>query len=187
MAPLTVEHLARLSALARADHELFFLSQPDFRGRALAVVLAQGAAQHLVYGRAGVKDLDVWTFFSLPPGVKTFPAPVRNRHVDFGPSELGRQRYDLAAAKDEAERRRMTRWSAFQGRRVDLLMRGLRVALEVDPADAIRQWLRLGATVPKSSPEFLAKKPIVIIDPEPRRGEIVWPPELAGTSAFHTG
>jgi hypothetical protein len=33
--------------------------------------------------------LDVWTFFSLPPGIGTFPASIRNVHVDFGPG-LGR-------------------------------------------------------------------------------------------------
>ena len=186
MAPITPAHLARLSALARKDYERFFLCQPAFRGRALAIVLAQGAAQHLVYGRAGVKDLDVWTFFSLPPGMTTFPAPVRNRHVDFGPSALGQQHYDLAAAQGEVERRRMRKWSQFTGRRVDLLMRGLPVGLDVDPAVAIRAWLRPGVDVPTSSPEYLAKKPIVIIDPEARRGEIFWPPELAGTFAFHT-
>jgi hypothetical protein len=65
-------------------------------------------------------------------------------------------------------------------------MRGLPVSPDTDPADAIRQWLRPGAAVPKSSPEHLAKKPIIIIDPEPRRGEIIWPSELAGRSAFHT-
>ena len=80
----------------------------------------------------------------------------------------------------------MSRRSSVQGRRVDLLMRGLHVAPDADPADAIRQWLRPGATAPKSSPEYLAKKPVVIIDPEPRRGEIIWPSELAGTFAFRS-
>jgi len=75
LARLTEAHLARLSELARADHEKFFKRQPAFRGRCLAIVLAQGGAQHYIDGKNGVKDLDVWTFFSLPPGVRTFPAP----------------------------------------------------------------------------------------------------------------
>ena len=66
-------------------------------------------------------------------------------HVDFGPSELGRQRYDMSVAKNEAERARFRKWSAFSGRRVDLLMRGLRAGLEAGPAEAIRGWLRPGS------------------------------------------
>ena len=174
MAKLTEVHLARLSGLAREDHEKFFLKQPAFRDRCLAIVLAQGGAQHYVDGKSGVKDLDVWTFFALPPGVHTFPAPIRSMHVDFGPSELGREPYDLSKAKNDTERAKFRKWSTFSGRRVDLLMRGLRVDLDADPADAIRNWLRPGATAPKNSPEFLAKKAIVVIDPEPRRGEILW-------------
>ena len=142
---LTEAHLARLSELARADHEKFFKRQPAFRGRCLAIVLAQGGAQHYLDGKNGVKGLDVWSFFSLPPGVYTFPAPIRNMHVDFGPSELGRQRYDMSVAKNEAERARFRKWSAFSGRRVDLLMRGLRAGLEAGPAEAIRGWLRPGS------------------------------------------
>ena len=177
-ARLTAAHLARLSRLARADHEKFFKKQPAYRGRCLAIVLAQGGAQHYVDGKNGVKDLDVWTFFSLPPGVRAFPAPIRNMHVDFEPSELGRQLYDMFAAKNDAERANFTKWSAFSGRRVDLLMRGLKVGLDADPAEAIRGWLCPGSAAPKTSPEYLARKAIVILDPAPRRAEIVWPIEL---------
>jgi len=180
-APLTVAHLARMSELARLDHERFFLKQPSFRGHCLGIVLAQGGAQHWVDCERGldhpngVKDLDVWSFFSLPPGMTTFPAPIRNVHVDFGPSELGRQSYDLSTAKNEAERQKFLKWSAFSGRRVDLLLRGVPDGLDADPAAAIRAWLRPGVRKPKSSPEYLAKKAIVLIDPEPKRGEVVWP------------
>ena len=84
-APLTDEHLARLSALAAQDREQFYASKPRDRGRHLATVLAQGAAQHFIDGMTGVKDLDVWSFFALPAGEDKFPADIRHRHVDFGP------------------------------------------------------------------------------------------------------
>ena len=46
-----------------------------------------------------MKDLDVWTFFSLPLNYSRFPADKRHRHVDFGPSVFGRQLYDFGKAR----------------------------------------------------------------------------------------
>jgi hypothetical protein len=83
------------------------------------------AALHYLDGRNGVKDLDVWTFYAALPGVR-FPAGKRETHVDFGPSELGRQLYDLDAARNDLERARWGRWTVeYGGRRVDFLMRAL--------------------------------------------------------------
>lgn len=143
-APLTLDHLVRLAKLARDDRERFLRSQPDFRGFHTATVLAQGGGLHWISGITGVKDLDVWSFFALPPGYTRFPADVRHRHVDFGASALGRQRYDLASARSPAERRSFETWSRFEGRRVDVMMRGLPVDVEDDPAASIRTWLRHG-------------------------------------------
>ncbi len=178
--PLTTEHLSRLADLAREDRERFLTFHPDFRGLHVATVLAQGGGLHWVNGTNGVKDLDVWTFFALPPGHSRFPADIRHRHVDFGPSELGRQRYKPAAARSEAEKRRFQVWSKFEGRRVDLMMRGLRVDVRDDPADGIWQWLTRGK--PGSSPWFLAQKAVVMIDPADRRGEVIWAPDMSKTA-----
>lgn len=41
-APITDEHLARLSVLALEDREQFYESQPRYRGRHIATALAQG-------------------------------------------------------------------------------------------------------------------------------------------------
>ena len=55
--------------------------------------LAQGAAQHLVDGQHGVKDFDVWTFYSADDPA-TFPwKGPRKKHVDFGESAHGRNVY----------------------------------------------------------------------------------------------
>lgn len=170
---ITAEHLDRLSDLAAADRERFYVGQPRYRGRHLATALAQGAALHWLDGTTGVKDLDVWSFFALPPEHDRFVASVRKVQVDFGPSELGRQSYDLAGARTPRERARFERWSRFAGRRVDLMLRGLRCRPDEDQAEAIRAWLRSGT--PGSSAWWLAQKAVVLIDPPGRRGERVWP------------
>jgi hypothetical protein len=172
-APLTIEHLQRLSELAALDRERFYVAQPLYRGRLVATVLAQGAALHWVNGTNGVKDLDVWSFFALPPEHGRFVADRRETQADFGPSALGRQQYDLTAVRNGRQRSRYRRWQLYEGRRVDLMMRGLQCPLDADPAVAIRQWLLSGR--PGSSPWWLAKKAIILIDPPERRGELVWP------------
>jgi hypothetical protein len=175
-AQLIRRHLARLSTIAAEDRELFLANHLNFRGRVIAVALAQGAATHYVTGTRGVKDLDVWTFFSLPPNCPRFPADRRHRHVDFGLSVFGRQLYDFGKARHEAELRRWQQWhDQHEGRRVDLMMRGLKVKPDADPAEAIRTWLA-GTT---SSPRALRKGAVVLIDPPDRRGEVVWRPDWA--------
>jgi hypothetical protein len=146
---LTHEHLARLSDIAQIDRNRFYANQPTYRGRYLGSVLAQGAAQHWVDGVHGVKDLDVWSFFALPPGETRFPADRRKSQMDFGCSDLGRQ--DYPAATTPYERARFARWSRYSGRRVDLMLRGLRCTVDadattdpVDRADNHRDALRGG-------------------------------------------
>ena len=176
--PLTLDHLARLSALAERDRQQFYVKQPAFRDRHIATVLAQGSGQHWVDHTNGVKDLDVWSFFALPEGFTRFPADVRKRHVDFGPSELGRQAYDLDNPDlNPPDRTTFKRWSTFTGRRVDLMLRGLPCNLDTDPGEAIRHWLRKGRKPGDGSPWYLAQKGVVLIDPPERRGEIIWPAE----------
>ncbi len=174
-APITLDHLARLSQLAAADRRQFYLAQPDFDGYHMATVLAQGGGLHWINSVNGVKDLDVWSFFSLPLGYTRFPADIRNRHVDFGPSTLGRQHYDIQSATNERERHRLEKWSKFTGRRVDLMLRALAVPADADPADAIQIWLRSGRRRADGSPWYLAQKGVVLIDPIERRGETIWP------------
>jgi len=61
LAPLTHGDLAHLSSLADEDHGVCTrdYGHPEYRERRVAVVLAQGAALHLLDGTTGVKDLDV--------------------------------------------------------------------------------------------------------------------------------
>ncbi|MBE5451262.1 hypothetical protein [Mycobacteroides abscessus] len=157
MAPLTEEHLRRLAEIAKTDREGLFNRKPHlavYRDRILLTALCQGAALHYLNGTNGVKDLDVYTFYADQPGVGH---PYRRRGVeDFGESELGRHPDD----------------HGYLGRRVDLLGRTLKVAPSSEPVAAVRSYLREART---ATAKELAKKAVVVVDPGPRFGQIVWP------------
>ncbi len=103
----------------------------------------------------GVKDFDVWSFYAQ---YDDWPFPARWRGTrDFGPSKFGRYPGDPLR---------------YSGRRVDLLGRSLPAAPGADPADAIRRYLAAQRT---ESAKALAAKAVVLIDPQNRAGEIVWP------------
>ena len=184
--PLTRLHLARLSDLARADHERYTRlgGRPEYADRLVAVVLAQGAGQHFVDGRNGVKDLDVWRFYAAIPGV-AFREGRRETHSDFGPSDLGRQRYRLEDAKNSRARALWQRWQeTYLGRRLDHMIRTLPVEPEADTEEALaalQDWLDRGsrrkprAGQRASSAWYLAQKAVVVIDPIAIRGRHVWP------------
>lgn len=188
--PLTRGHLDRLADLAARDHEAFTrpTGRPEYRQRRLLAVLAQGAASHYLdclaghdpRSRAGVKDLDVWTFYAAIPGT-AFPAARRETHADFGPSSLGRQSYDLVGARTARERALWRQWATYQGRRVDFLMRTLPVQPDVpytEIVQAVQDWLRRGAAAShpkKPSAWHLLRKAMVTLTPAPQRGQILWP------------
>lgn len=195
--PITPEHLGRLSEMAADDNRCLTRADSkwtDYRGRQVLVVLAQGAARHYLDVQAGcgrtngVKDLDVWSFFAEVPGHRLI-SEVRHIHRDFGPSELGRQRYDMSKARSAAERRRWEKWErTFQGRRVDMFVRSLPVALDAafgEVLAAARRWLEHGIVDaqhcrPGDEPSgwHLAHDPAVVIDPAPQRGTVAWMPLL---------
>jgi hypothetical protein len=177
---LTRSHFARLSELAAADHQRFFAHRPEYRGRLVAITLAQGAALHYLDGRTGVKDFDVWSFFAAIPSTR-FPADRRETHADFGLSEFGRQCYDFTSARNQRELGHFRRWDAFTGRRIDLLMRHLPIAPNQSVDDAVaalRAWLTAGAASRARNPPsswHLARKAMILIDPVDGRGDVVWP------------
>jgi hypothetical protein len=128
-----------------------------YAGRLLGRALCQGAALHYVNGKNGVKDFDVWSFYAQ---LDDWPFPPRWRGTrDFGRSKFGRYSADPPR---------------YSGRRVDLLGRSLPVAPGTDPADAIWRYLTARRT---TSAKALAAKAVVLIDPQNRAGEIIWPPD----------
>jgi hypothetical protein len=151
--------LLRLAALAADAEADLFKRNPQgsgrYAGRLLGRALCQGAALHYVNERNGVKDFDVWSFYAQ---YDDWPFPARWRGTrDFGPSRFGRYSSDPPR---------------YSGRRVDLLGRSLPAEPGADPADVLRRYLTDRRT---DSAKHLAAKAVVLIGPENRVGEIVWP------------
>jgi hypothetical protein len=151
--------LLRLAALAADAEADLFKRNPQgsgrYAGRLLGRALCQGAALHYVDGKNGVKDFDVWSFYAQ---YDDWPFPARWRGTrDFGPSKFGRYSGDPPR---------------YSGRRVDLIGRSLPAEPGADPAGVLRRYLTARRT---DSAKYLAAKAVVLIHPENRVGEIVWP------------
>jgi hypothetical protein len=159
LARIELTDLFRLAALAADAEGELFRRKPQgsgrYAGRLLGRALCQGAALHYVNERNGVKDFDVWSFYAQHDD---WPFPARWRGTrDFGPSKFGRYPNDPPR---------------YSGRRVDLLGRSLPAEPGTDPADALRCYLAARRT---DSAKALAAKAVVLIYPDNRAGEIVWP------------
>lgn len=150
--------LARLYRIAAEDQTDLFDRKPElgqlYRDRVLGVALCQGAALHYVNGTNGVKDFDVWTFYSAHPA-RPYP-PRRNVARDFGDAKFG-------TSPDRPE---------FVGRRVDCLGRSIPCAQGRDGLDAVRDWLSSRRTM---SARKLAEKAVVVLWPASARGKVLWP------------
>jgi hypothetical protein len=110
---------------------------------------------HYVNESNSVKDFDVWSFYAR---YDDWPFPARWRGTrDFGPSKFGRYPRDPPR---------------YSGRRVDLLGRSLSAEPGADPVDVLQRYLAARRT---GSAKALAAKAVVLIDPQDRAGEIVWP------------
>ena len=120
-----------------------------------SILLAQGAALHYLDGKNGVKDFDVWTFYSEHP---KGPFPYRRMgHKDFGISKFGRHPSDV---------------EKFEGRCVDLLGRSLKIPKYADPVKVIVSYLQNPTT---DSAKELRKKAVVVLYPESLFGRVIWP------------
>jgi hypothetical protein len=149
--------LFRLAKIALADKNDLFNRLPHLKKlydkRLICIALCQGAALHYIDRNNGIKDFDVWSFYSESKGM---PFPYRrNVHKDFGKSKFGK----LPKSK-------------YLGRRVDLLGRSLKEPLGINPIIAIGNYL---ANNKNKTPKYLAKKAIVIIYPFKYIGVIAWP------------
>jgi hypothetical protein len=166
MARIEIADLLRLAALAAdAEAELFSRNPQGsgrYAGRLLGRALCQGAALYYMDEINGVKDFDVWSFYAQHDD---WPFPARWRGTrDFGPSKFGRYPSDPPR---------------YAGRRVDLLGRSLAAGPGAGLADVLRRYLTAGRT---GSAKALAAKAVVLIDPQDRAGEVVWPPRATPAS-----
>lgn len=165
--PISNDDLRRLGRIAAADRESLFQRRPEigrlYRNRLIAVALCQGAALHRVSGTNGVKDFDVWGFFAEHPE-RPFPAR-RNATADFGNPKFGTS----------------PGWEHFRGRRVDLIGRSLPVTPGADPISTLQEYLRAQRT---KSARHLAEKAVVLIEPLPLLGHVVWLAEGATSNVL---
>lgn len=154
---ITVEDLKRLRSLAAKDREDLFDRRRDtgalYRERYFAAALCQGAALDYIDGSNGVKDFDVWSFYTEAP---ERPFPYRRRGKwDFGDPKFG-------VTRD---------FEHFAGCRVDMLGRSLS---DADPGDPVGSVTRYLSTAHTPSARFLAQKAVIILDPLEFLGKVIW-------------
>ncbi len=123
-AKFTDRDLDRLLELERRERERLCRTSKIWaahRDRMLCICLGQGTALHLIHGRTGINDFDVWTFFARRADLNSRSvnsAFRRGRKRDFGPSRFG--------VRTDAYFR--TKFPSFEGRNVDLFGGGCPVA-----------------------------------------------------------
>jgi hypothetical protein len=156
---ITKTDLKRLLRIADKDREDFFSRHPRWKklysGRMICIALCQGAALHYLDRKNGVKDFDVWTFYSEHLSA---PFPYRRMVVrDFGSTKFG-------CHPSHANR--------FKGRGVDLIGRSLKCSKNANPTELIQNYLKNPKT---KSAKALSKKAVVLLFPENLFGKIIWP------------
>ena len=156
--PLTPNDLLLLGAIAAGDRDALFQRKPElarlYENRLFAVALCQGAALHYLNGKNGIKDLDVWSFFR---SAKERPFPYRRRGIaDFGDPKFGK-------TEDSP---------GFVGRRIDLLGRSIEATDFSDPVAVLRNYLAAGKT---ETAWLLSQKAVILIEPKPLFGTVIWP------------
>jgi hypothetical protein len=156
--PIAKADLRRLAELAAEDRRDLFARKSDtgrlYSDRLFAVALCQGGALHFIDGANGVKDLDVWSFYEEHPE-RAYPYR-RIAKVDFGDPKFG--------ITDDSQH--------FIGRRVDLIGRSIPGADRAHPVETLQRYLRQGST---ESARCLAKKAVILLEPAPLLGTVVWP------------
>lgn len=90
LARIDVDDLLRLAVLAAEVEAGLFARNPRgagrYAGRLVCRALCQGAARHYLDGENGVKDFDVWSFYTAR---SDGPFPYRWRGTaDFRPVEI---------------------------------------------------------------------------------------------------
>lgn len=156
--PITEVELNQLALIAKQDRVDFFGRyrrwERLYSDRMICVALCQGAALHYLDNQNGIKDWVAWTFYRINPEAQ-FPYRRIGR-VAFGDPRFGRS----------------PGRSQYLGRRIDLIGRSIYANTDEDPVTAVRRYVKEGRT---KSARLLAEKAVILIDPTPRRGEILWP------------
>ena len=151
--------LCRLSSLAFEDLLGLYRRRPEtarlYADSLMVLTLCQGAAEHYLRGKSGIKDFDVWDFFRAK---SERPFPFRRRgKMDFGESKFGKHPND----------------ATFSGRRVDVIGRSIEVRQGQDGPDAVKVWLSARRT---PSARLIRMRPVIVIYPASLRGTLLWDP-----------
>ena len=159
-ARITPDDLARRAQIALDDFSDLCRRQKyasRYADRLRLICLCQGAAHHYVHNHRGVWDgvwdFDLWGFFEEVPG-HPFPYRRRGEH-DFGPSKFGRDPDD----------------DAFNGRKVDVIGRSIRMPKNETPIEAVPRYLREART---KSASLLAERPVIVVWPVENNGRVIW-------------
>jgi len=158
-APITRADLRRLARIAQQDREDYFSRHSEwailYRRRVLCAALCDDAALHFLNGRTGVRAFSVWTFYAEHPEAG-FP------YYRIGRQGFGRPKFGPDPDAPDTD----------VGRRVELHARSIDARPDSDPVAALQGYLKAGAS---PSARELARKAVVLIDPEPYLALEVWP------------
>ena len=152
--PLSAGVLRRLAIASQMDREAFFAEHARWRrlygNRVEAVVLSEGPRRQVEGSR--VSPIEVWTFFRHHPDG---PFPTRRRRIDVNQEPWQRVLND----------------PALVGRPLTLVSVSLETDRFDDPEHLVRRYLMAGKT---TSARRLAKGRVVVLEPGPGRGQVVW-------------
>ena len=164
---ITIEDLEELQDLALRERIRFFERNQHLKKAYLdsliAITLCQGAALHLIDGKTGINDFDIWYFY-VKNDQRKYPYRAR-KSVDSKFDKFGVHPADLIRG--------------YKGRRVDLM--GRTIDLDVvthnksDPKGCLVEYLKRQGT--KTAQE-LAKKAVIGLWPQAILGKVIWPFEL---------
>lgn len=118
----------------------------------LAVALCQGAAMRFHDKENGIKDFDVWFFY-----------PFNETHLPY------RTIWNWDYKNPKFGRHPLI--SDYAGRKVDVLVRSIKNYSKQDPVSTIHQFLQYENT---TTSKELAKKAVVMLQPESSVGNVVW-------------
>jgi hypothetical protein len=150
-----------LLSLAMTDLDCFVKKNPKYKplkSQIISICLCQGAALHYKDGKTGIRDFDVYIFFSDSSSIRY---PVRRRTVmDFGTPKFGKT-YPSPKERNNKPH--------FIGRNCDIM--GRQIPMKKDYTESIQSYL----TEQKSPTAYhLAQKAVVVLWPRADMGKIVW-------------
>jgi hypothetical protein len=160
---INLDDLRFLASLARNWLDTFFSNNQTLRAKfgqkLIAITLCQGAAMHYVDGTTGVKDFDIYFFFSK------YDKKLINRmpnSVECGINKFGLHPTDYRRG--------------YCSRKVDLLRRSIDIDIVKQesgrPDASIKSYLKRGRT---RTAHELSQKAVIGLWPKTILGKVIWP------------